>query len=75
MKLAKPSFLLTDLYQLAMMQAYHDAGQDGTAVFEFFVRKLPAERNFLMAAGVSLLRRRLRDAGGHGVLPRRADPA
>ncbi|MDJ0639471.1 MAG: nicotinate phosphoribosyltransferase [Paracoccaceae bacterium] len=46
------SFLLTDLYQLAMMQAYHEAGETGTAVFEFFVRRLPAGRNFLVAAGL-----------------------
>lgn len=44
--------LLTDLYQLTMLQAYHDQGMDGTAVFEFFVRKLPECRNFLMAAGL-----------------------
>ncbi len=46
------TFLLTDLYQLAMMQAYHEAGETGTAVFEFFVRRLPAGRNFLVAAGL-----------------------
>ena len=35
------SFLLTDLYQLAMMQGYLEAGKTDTAAFEFFVRKLP----------------------------------
>ncbi len=44
--------LLIDLYQLNMIQAYLDRGQTDTAVFEFFVRKLPAERNFLVAAGL-----------------------
>jgi nicotinate phosphoribosyltransferase len=44
--------LLTDLYQLNMMQAYLDHGDTKTAVFEFFVRKLPARRGFLMAAGL-----------------------
>ena len=44
--------LLTDLYQLNMIQAYLDHGQTKTAVFEFFVRKLPARRGFLMAAGL-----------------------
>ncbi len=44
--------LLIDLYQLNMIQAYLDRGQTDTAVFEFFVRNLPAERNFLMAAGL-----------------------
>jgi nicotinate phosphoribosyltransferase len=46
------SALLTDLYQLNMMQAYLDRGEKKTAVFEFFVRKLPRERGFLIAAGL-----------------------
>lgn len=46
------SVLLTDLYQLTMMQAYFDSGMTDTAVFEFFVRKLPEQRNFLVAAGL-----------------------
>ncbi|MBI1396771.1 MAG: nicotinate phosphoribosyltransferase [Betaproteobacteria bacterium] len=44
--------LLTDLYQLTMLQAYGDAGMNDVAVFEVFVRKLPRERNFLVAAGL-----------------------
>jgi nicotinate phosphoribosyltransferase len=44
--------LLTDLYQLNMMQAYLDHGETGTAVFEFFVRDLPPRRGFLVAAGL-----------------------
>ena len=36
--------LLTDLYQLTMLQAYLDEGMDDTAVFEFFVRRLPPRR-------------------------------
>jgi nicotinate phosphoribosyltransferase len=44
--------LLTDLYQLNMIQAYLDHGKTETAVFEFFVRKLPAQRGFLVAAGL-----------------------
>lgn len=44
--------LLTDLYQLTMLQAYRDAGMADTAVFEFFVRALPPGRNFLMVAGI-----------------------
>ena len=46
------SVLLTDLYELTMLQAYFAQRMNGTAVFEFFVRKLPEERNFLMAAGL-----------------------
>ena len=47
-----PSALLTDLYQLNMMAAYLEHGLTDTAVFELFVRKLPARRGFLMAAGL-----------------------
>ena len=46
------SALLTDLYQLTMLQGYFDQGMRETAVFEFFVRKLPERRNFLVAAGL-----------------------
>ena len=46
------SLLLTDLYELNMYAAYLKAGMTGTAVFEFFVRKLPPERNFLLVAGL-----------------------
>jgi nicotinate phosphoribosyltransferase len=46
------SLLLTDLYELNMMQAYLEAGMSEPAVFEFFVRKLPARRGFLVAAGL-----------------------
>ena len=44
--------LLTDLYQLNMVQAYLDRGETKTAVFEFFMRSLPARRRFLLAAGL-----------------------
>ena len=44
--------LLTDLYELNMVQAYLDKGEAGEAVFEFFVRRLPARRGFLLAAGL-----------------------
>ena len=46
------STLLTDLYQLNMIQAYLDHGETKTGVFEFFVRKFPARREFLVAAGL-----------------------
>jgi nicotinate phosphoribosyltransferase len=44
--------LTTDLYELNMIQAYLDRGEDKEAVFEFFVRRLPARRGFLVAAGL-----------------------
>jgi nicotinate phosphoribosyltransferase len=46
------SVLLTDLYQLTMLQGYFDQRMEETAVFEFFVRRLPPNRGFLMAAGL-----------------------
>ncbi len=44
--------LLTDLYQLNMMEAYLEYGETKTAVFELFFRKLPDCRGFLVAAGL-----------------------
>lgn len=46
------STLLTDLYQLTMLQGYWHERMSETAVFELFVRKLPPRRNFLVAAGL-----------------------
>ena len=48
----RTSPLLTDLYQLNMLQAYLDHGETKTAVFEFFFRTLPSRRGFLLAAGL-----------------------
>lgn len=44
--------LLTDLYQLTMLQSYFEQHMEDEAVFEFFVRHLPGERGFLIAAGL-----------------------
>jgi nicotinate phosphoribosyltransferase len=46
------SALLTDSYQLSMMQAYVENGMTQNAIFELFVRQLPKNRNFLIAAGL-----------------------
>lgn len=46
------SLLLTDLYQLTMLQGYVEQGMEEQATFEFFVRKLPPTRNFMLAAGL-----------------------
>jgi nicotinate phosphoribosyltransferase len=48
----RASPLLTDLYQLNMLQAYLERGFTDRAVFEFFVRNLPPRRAFLIAAGL-----------------------
>jgi nicotinate phosphoribosyltransferase len=44
--------LLTDLYQLNMIEAYLAHGETREASFELFVRRLPDRRGFLMAAGL-----------------------
>jgi nicotinate phosphoribosyltransferase len=44
--------LLTDLYELTMLQSYFDHGMSGEAVFDLFVRRLPPERNYLIACGL-----------------------
>jgi nicotinate phosphoribosyltransferase len=46
------SALLTDLYQLTMLQGFYEHNMEEPAVFEFFVRKLPKNRGYLMAAGL-----------------------
>jgi nicotinate phosphoribosyltransferase len=43
---------LTDLYELTMVRGYVAAGMRERAVFELFVRALPATRGFLLAAGL-----------------------
>jgi nicotinate phosphoribosyltransferase len=49
------SILLTDLYQLTMLQGYFEQGLTQTAVFELFARNLPENRGFFVAAGLEQL--------------------
>ena len=44
--------LLTDLYELNMLHAYWAHGMTGTAVFDLYIRSLPDQRNYLIAAGL-----------------------
>jgi nicotinate phosphoribosyltransferase len=44
--------LTTDLYELAMAAAYFENGSNKRAVFDLFVRRLPAHRSYLIAAGL-----------------------
>lgn len=44
--------LFTDLYELTMLQAYFEEGMDEEAAFSLFVRRLPAQRNFLLSCGL-----------------------
>jgi nicotinate phosphoribosyltransferase len=46
--------LNTDLYELTMAAGYFEAGKaDNRATFELFVRRLPWNRNFILAAGLA----------------------
>ena len=51
----RSSVLLTDFYQLTMLQGYLERGMEDTAVFECFVRTMPPQRGFFMAAGLAQL--------------------
>ncbi len=44
--------LLTDLYELTMLQAYFEEEMHDVAVFSLFVRRLPERRNYLLACGL-----------------------
>ena len=44
--------LLTDLYELTMAAAYFVNRHRGTATFELFIRRLPPNRGYLIAAGL-----------------------
>jgi nicotinate phosphoribosyltransferase len=45
--------LLTDLYELTMAAGYFEAGKASQrATFEFSIRRLPENRNFILAAGL-----------------------
>lgn len=50
-----PSLLVTDLYELTMLQAYFDCDMEAQAVFEFFVRELPPDHGYLVALGQGLV--------------------
>ena len=46
--------LLTDLYELTMAAGYFETGRsDHRATFEFTIRHLPPNRNYVLAAGLS----------------------
>jgi nicotinate phosphoribosyltransferase len=51
--------LITDLYELTMTQSYLEHGKTGKAVFSLFVRRLPENRNFLVACGLETLMKSL----------------
>jgi nicotinate phosphoribosyltransferase len=48
-----PGALMTDLYELNMAASYLRRGMTAAATFSLFVRNLPPDRGFLVAAGVN----------------------
>jgi nicotinate phosphoribosyltransferase len=47
-----PGALLTDLYELNMAASYLRRGMTGPATFSLYMRRLPKERGYLVAAGL-----------------------
>ena len=50
--LPRDNALATDLYELTMAAAYFENKESGEATFELFVRQLPGNRSYLIAAGL-----------------------
>jgi len=46
------SGLLTDLYELTMAAGYFQTRFNARAIFELFIRNIPPQRNYLVAAGL-----------------------
>jgi nicotinate phosphoribosyltransferase len=44
--------MLTDLYELTMLESYFAHGMNAPAVFDLFIRRLPPARNYLVACGL-----------------------
>jgi nicotinate phosphoribosyltransferase len=44
--------LLTDLYELTMLESYFAEGMNDVAVFDLFIRRLPPTRNYFVACGL-----------------------
>ena len=55
--------LTTDLYELTMAASYLARGMTETATFSLFVRDLPPDRGFLVAAGLDSVLRLLDEYG------------
>ena len=53
--------LATDLYELTMAAAYFENKESAEATFELFVRNLPKDRSYLIAAGLEQVVEYLRD--------------
>jgi nicotinate phosphoribosyltransferase len=58
--------LATDLYELTMAAGYLAEGMTGQATFELFVRRMPADRGYLVTAGLEQAVHYLLHAGFSG---------
>lgn len=58
---AAETSLLIDQYELAMAASYHRREMNEPAIFELFVRRLPAHRSWLLAAGLGPVLRLVRE--------------
>ena len=45
--------LLTDFYELTMMQGYYEQGQNETVVFDVFYRQNPCNGGYAVCAGLA----------------------
>ncbi len=59
--LSRDNALSTDLYELTMAAAYFENKESSEATFELFVRNLPKNRSYLIAAGLEQVVEYLRD--------------
>ena len=51
--------LLTDFYELTMMQGYYLSGNDDGVVFDYFIRKNPFQNGYTIFAGLDPLLKEL----------------
>ena len=52
---SRPPAVMTDLYELTMAAGYWRERRSDSAVFELFARRLPANRGYLVAAGIEAI--------------------
>ena len=64
--------LLTDLYELTMMQGYFESGSDETVVFDAFYRSNPSGSGYAVCAGLAQVIEYINDLhftdGRHGFI-------
>ena len=56
--------LLTDFYELTMMQGYYKEGQNETVVFDVFFRNNPSDSGYSICAGLAQVIEYIPNSGG-----------